>query len=155
MIQEETIKQIAEEWLKGNEYFLVETKITPDRQILVEIDHPDGVWIEDCVALSDYIKEKAGDELDEYDLEVGSAGIDQPFKVLQQYYNHIGQEVEVLTRAGKKMVGVLKSANEQTFTVTVKQKMVPEGLKRPKMVDVDLEFNYQDISYTKYVISFK
>lgn len=90
-----------------------------------------------------------------YELEVGSAGIGQPFKVLQQYINHIGKEVEVLTKDGRKLSGVLKEADEQHFVVTIQKKVKEEGAKRPKLVDEDLTFTYEEIKYTKYLISFK
>ena len=44
--------------------------------------------------LSRYIESKLNREEEDYELEVGSAGIGQPVKVLQQYYIHIGQEVD-------------------------------------------------------------
>ena len=88
-------------------------------------------------------------------MEVGSAGIGQPFKVLQQYLNYVGSEVEVLTKDGRKLQGVLKEADEQHFVLTVQKKVKEEGAKRPKMVDEDLSFGYEDIKYTKYLISFK
>ena len=65
---------------------------------MVEIDHKDGVWIEDCVDLSRFIESRLNRDAEDFELEVGSAGIGQPFKVLQQYINHIGEEVEVLTK---------------------------------------------------------
>ena len=86
---------------------------------------------------------------------VGSAGIGQPFKVLQQYINHIGKEVEVLAKDGRKLSGVLKEADEQHFVVTIQKKVKEEGAKRPKLVDEDLTFTYEEIKYTKYLISFK
>ena len=94
-------------------------------------------------------------EDEDYELEVGSAGIGQPFKVLQQYINHIGKEVEVLTKDGRKLSGVLKEADEQYFVVTIQKKVKEEGAKRPKLVDEDLTFTYEEIKYTKYLISFK
>jgi ribosome maturation factor RimP len=75
--------------------------------------------------------------------------------VLQQYLIHIGKEVEVLTREGKKLEGVLKDANEESMTVTVMKKVKPEGAKRPKLVEEDVTFKYEEIKYTKYLISFK
>ena len=92
---------------------------------------------------------------EDYKLEVGSAGIGQPFKVLQQYINHIGKEVEVLAKDGRKLSGVLKEADEQHFVVTIQKKVKEEGAKRPKLVDEDLTFTYAEIKYTKYLISFK
>ena len=52
MINKDTVRSIVEEWLDGKEYFLVDIEISPDDRIVVEIDHADGVWIEDCVELS-------------------------------------------------------------------------------------------------------
>ena len=94
-------------------------------------------------------------EEEDYELEVGSAGIGQPFKVLQQYLIHIGKEVEVLTKEGKKLEGVLKDANEENMTVTIQKKVKLEGSKRPKMVEEDVTYKYDEIKYTKYLISFK
>ena len=86
---------------------------------------------------------------------MGSAGIGQPFKVLKQYLNHVGREVEVLTKEGKKMEGILKEADAEKFVVTVQKKVKPEGAKRPKLVDEDITFMYDEVKYTKYLISFK
>ena len=155
MIEKKTVCQIVDEWLEGKEYFLVEVTISPDDKILVEIDHNEGVWIEDCVELSRFIESKLNREEEDYELEVGSAGIGQPFKVLQQYLNHVGKEVEVLTKNGRKLAGVLKAADEQHFTVGVAKKVKLEGDKRPKLVEEDETFPYEEIKYTKYLISFK
>ena len=155
MIAKESVCQIVNEWLEGKEYFLVEVTISPDNKIVVEIDHKEGVWIEDCVELSRYIESRLDRDKEDFELEVGSAGIGQPFKVLQQYINHVGSDVEVLTQDGRKLTGVLKEANEQHFVITVKKKVKEEGAKRPKMVDEDLTFADDEIKYTKYLISFK
>lgn len=155
MIERNTVKTVVEEWLSGNDYFLVDVTFTPDDRIVVEIDHADGVWIEDCAELSRFMQERFGDELGDYELEVGSAGIGQPFKVEQQYVNHIGKEVEVLDAEGKKVQGVLKQVDGRNFVVTVKEKQKLEGKKRPQLVDVDKTFNMDNIKYTKYLLSFK
>jgi ribosome maturation factor RimP len=154
MIEKKTVCQIVEEWLEDKDYFLVEVTVSPDDRIVVEIDHAEGVWIEDCVELSRYIESKLNREEEDYELEVGSAGIGQPFKVLQQYLNHIGKDVEVMTKEGRKLTGTLKEADEQHFTVSVPTKVKEEGAKRPKMVDVDNTFGYDDVKYTKYQIKF-
>ena len=155
MIEKNEVKTIVEEWLAGNDYFLVDVMFTPDDRIVVEIDHADGVWIEDCAALSRYLQEKLGDDLGNYELEVGSAGIGQPFKVAQQYSNHIGKDVEVLTAEGVKVQGVLTDVDGDNFIVIVKEKQKLEGKKRPVMVDVEKSYNMNNIKYTKYLLSFK
>ena len=155
MIEKNEVKTIVEEWLAGNDYFLVDVMFTPDDRIVVEIDHADGAWIEDCAALSRYLQEKLGDDLGNYELEVGSAGIGQPFKVAQQYSNHIGKDVEVLTAEGVKVQGVLTAVDGDNFIVVVKEKQKLEGKKRPVMVDVEKSYNMNNIKYTKYLLSFK
>ena len=155
MIEKKTVCQIVEEWLEGKDYFLVEVTVSPDDKIVVEIDHAEGVWIEDCVELSRFIESKLNREEEDYELEVGSAGIGQPFKVLQQYYNHVGSDVEVLTKDGRKLTGVLKDADEEKFVVAVQKKVKVEGAKRPKLMEEDEIFRYDEIKYTKYLISFK
>ena len=155
MIERNTVKTVVEEWLSGNDYFLVDVTFTPDDRIVVEIDHADGVWIEDCAELSRFMQERLGEELGDYELEVGSAGIGQPFKVEQQYVNHIGKEVEVLDAEGKKVQGVLKQVEGRNFVVTVKEKQKLEGKKRPQLVEVDKTYNMDNIKYTKYLLSFK
>ena len=63
--------------------------------------------------------------------------------------------MEVLTNDGRKLAGVLKAADDSRFTVTIQKKVKEEGAKRPKWVDEDLDFGYDEIKYTKYLISFK
>lgn len=156
MIEKSIVKSLVETWLEGKDYFLVDIEISQDNKIVVEIDHADGVWIEDCADLSRFLQEKLGEELGDYELEVGSAGIGQPFKVVQQYRNHIGKEVEVLQQDGQKVLGILKSVgDDDTFVVTTKEKQHVEGKKRPVLVEVDKTFAINGIKSCKYVLNFK
>lgn len=155
MIGKDIVKALVEKWLEDKEYFLVDVEVTPDDRIVVEIDHAEGVWIEDCVALSRYIEENLNRDEEDYELEVGSAGLGQPFKVPQQYINCIGKEVEVLTADGIKVKGILKSVDTPSFTVITKEKQQVEGKKRPVLADVDKTYDMTAIKYCKYIINFK
>ena len=155
MINKETIKTLTEEWLHDNDYFLVDINFASDDRIVIEIDHADGVWIEDCAELSRFLQERLGDELGDYELEVGSAGLGQPFKVAQQYINHIGDTVEVLDQEGHKVLGTLKSVDGRDFVVTIQEKQKQEGKKRPVIVDVDKVYSMDHIKYAKYILAFK
>ena len=155
MINKETVQTLTEEWLKNNDYFLVDINFAADDRIVIEIDHADGVWIDDCAELSRFLQERLGEELGDYELEVGSAGLGQPFKVAQQYVNHIGDTIEVLTLDGKKMQGVLKAVDGDSFTITVQEKQKQEGKKRPVLVDVDKTFQMNGVKYAKYLLAFK
>lgn len=155
MIEKNIVKQIVEEWLQDKDYFLVDVSVSSDNRIVVEIDHAEGVWIEDCVELSRFIESKLDREKEDFELEVGSAGIGQPFKVHQQYVNHLGKEVEVMTKDGKKYQGELSEVNEDSFSIIRQVKKKEEGDKRPKLVDEVVTFEFNEVKYTKYLISFK
>lgn len=155
MIEVGVVKALVEEWLSGKDYFLTDLTISADDRIVVEIDHKDGVWIEDCVELSRFIESGLDREREDFELEVGSAGIGQPFKVLRQYQIHQGDRVEVLKADGKKLVGVLGEADEEGFSLTVTEKVRLEGKKRPELVDRDYRLAFSEVKRTKYLIDFK
>ena len=155
MIDKNVIKTAVEEWLEKSDYYLVDVEMTSDDRIVIEIDHADGVWIEDCAELSRFLQERLGDELGEFELEVGSAGLGQPFKVAQQYINHVGDMVEVLDLEGKKFQGILKAVDGNNFTVTVQEKQKQEGKKRPVLVEVDKTYAMDGVKYAKYLLAFK
>ena len=155
MIDKNAVKQLVDTWLEGKDYFLTDLTISTDDRIVVEIDHKDGVWIEDCVALSRFIEDGLNRDEDDFEPAVGSAGIGQPFKVHKQYEIHQGDTVEVLTAEGKKLIGTLADVQSESFTVTVTEKVKEEGKKRPVMKERDVVLNFADVKWTKYYIDFK
>ena len=154
MIDKNIVRDLVNQWLEDKEYFLVDVEVSADDKIVVEIDHADGVWIEDCVELSRFIADHLSRDDEDYELEVGSAGLGQPFKVEQQYLNFIGKDVEVLGADGKKVKGVLKAVDGRNFTVSVQEKVKVEGKKRPEMQDIDHDYNMDEVKYCKYLIKF-
>lgn len=158
MIDKNVVKTLVDKWLEDNSekgYFLVDIQVDDDNKIVVEIDHKDGVVIDDCVSLSEFINDNLDRDKEDYELEVGSTGLGQPFKVPQQYVINIGEEVEVLDKDGKKVKGILKAVDGNIFTVTVNEKVKVEGKKRPVKMDVDYTYDMNEVKYTKYIIRFK
>ena len=150
MIEKSIVKSLVETWLEGKDYFLVDIEISQDNKIVVEIDHADGVWIEDCVELSRHIEEGLDRDEEDFELEVGSAGIGQPFKVLKQYEIHIGDPVESILYDGRKMQGVLKSVSDEEIGLVVQEKVKTPEMKRPKLMEVDHVLKMADIKETHY-----
>ena len=155
MIDKDFITTIVTGFLSDPSYFLVDVKVNPGNAITVEIDSDNGVGIDDCTQLSKYIESQLNREEEDFELEVGSAGITSPFKIARQYTKNIGNEVEVLTKSGQKMSGILKDNNEEEFTLTITKLIKPEGAKRKIAVEEDISFSYNDVKYTKYLIRFK
>ncbi len=101
------------------------------------------------------MEEQLDRDVEDYELEVGSAGISAPFKILRQYVKNIGHEVEVQLKSGVKLTGILKSADEAGIVLTVEKKVKPEGAKRKITIQEDQTYTKEEIKYTKYLIRFK
>lgn len=155
MIDKAQIIDTVEEHLLDSPNFLVEVVIRPGNTIVVEIDSKEGVSIDDCIVLSKHIESTLDREKEDFELEVGSAGVTSPFKIPKQYEKNIGNEIEVLSKAGQKLTGVLKDSNDHGFTMTITTLVKPEGAKRKIEVDEDLTFKYDEVKHTKYLIRFK
>ena len=155
MIEKGIVYQLVREGLAGTDCFIVDVQVKPDNVIIVEIDNKEGVDIDRCVSLHRFIESHLDRDTEDYELEVGSAGITSPFKVIEQYQKNIGNEVEVLTKAGVKLNGILKSVSDDKFVITIIKKVKTETSKRKVEVEEDLTFGYDEIKYTKYLIRFK
>jgi ribosome maturation factor RimP len=136
--------------------FLVDISVSKDNDIVLTIESENGkIELEDCVSLSRFFESKFDREVEDYSLTVSSAGLDQPFKVLDQYIKFIGSEVEVVVKGGGKMKGVLTSAAEEGFEVTVSKMVKVEGSKKKVQQDTVTAFTYDGIKSCKPVIKFK
>jgi ribosome maturation factor RimP len=155
MIEKSRICELVEEKIASTENYLVDVIVKPGNLIIVEIDNDEGVCVEDCAALSKYIEEHFDREVEDFELEVGSAGVTSPFKVVKQYLKNIDNEVEVLLKTGVKREGVLTSADDKGFTITVSKQVKPEGAKRKVTIQEEEHYQFDEIKYTKYLIRFK
>lgn len=155
MIDKSIVKNLVDSWLDGKDYFLTDLTVSEDGRIVVEIDHQEGVWIEDCVELSRHIEAGLNRDEEDFELEVGSAGLGQPFKVLRQYEIHLGDPVDVLLRDGKKLAGTLVALHDGHITLSICEKVKLEGEKRPKMREREIELPLEDIKETRYHLDFK
>jgi len=155
MIDKNMLITLTEEYLKDTTNYLVDLTLGSDNSIIVEIDNDEGVDIDQCAALSRHIEGQLDRDSEDFELTVTSAGLTSPFKTVRQYRKYEGKEVEVLTRAGIKHSGILRSSDDEGFTLTVTRKVKPEGAKRKQEVEEDLRFSYDDVKHTKYLIRFK
>ena len=150
MIDKNIVSALAEKHLESTDMYLVDVMVRPGNLIVIEIDRDNGINIDDCIALSRFVESQLDREVEDFELEVGSASITQPFKILRQYQKNIGNSVEVLTKEGQKLYGILKDANETGIILTVEKQVKPEGAKRKVTIEEDMSFAYDGLKYTKY-----
>lgn len=155
MILKETIETIVFPKLEEDGYFPVEVKISPSNKIIITIDSFDGVPIAYIVELSRYVDASLDREVEDFELEVSSAGLSLPFVVYKQYQKHEGKDVEVVTKDGLKHAGVMTLVCEKSITLQVSSLEKIEGKKKKQEVVKDYEFPFENINSTKLVITFK
>lgn len=155
MLDKSIVSQIVESYLRESEHYLVDLKVNQDNRIQVEIDSFNGISLDDCVALNRFLESKLDREVEDFELEVSSAGLSSPFKVLKQYEKNIGKEVEVLTTEGKKLAGVLSSVSTDAVVLTVEKAIKEEGAKRKKTIQEEITLSFKNIKTTKLIIRFK
>ena len=85
MIQHTTIEEIVSAYIAEHhpDYYIVETAVHPGNRIVVELDSESGINIDACVTLTKHIESQLDREAEDFELEVGSAGLTSPLKVLQ------------------------------------------------------------------------
>ena len=154
MIDKTALQDFIEKRLEGTDYFPVDITVSPSNEIKIEIDSKNSVDIDFCIELSREIEEAFPREPEDYELEVGSAGLTSPFKVLAQYEKNLGNKVEVLTADGRKLRGILTEVSPETFSIETKIKVKPEGAKRPVEQSKTETFGYGDVKSVVYDLDF-
>jgi len=154
MIKASLIEEMISEKLQQDNMFIVELSVKPGNKITVEIDNVKGVPISYCIEISKLIEAGFDREQEDFELEVASAGIGQPFKVKGQYEKNIGREVEVLTSEGKKFKGRLKAVLDDAFEVEVEEMVKVEGKKRKELQVSMVSCKFDEVKQVKDIISF-
>lgn len=116
--------------------FIVGVTSSPDNDIEIVIESEEGtVTLDDCVELSRIFEEKFDRNVEDYSITIGSAGLDQPFKVMKQFVKATGTEVQVLLKDGRKLRGVLTGASEEGISLRYRAREAVEGKKRKELVE--------------------
>lgn len=144
-------KHISEQ---SKDIYLVDLSIDKNNRISIELASKEGVSIDDCISLSKFIELSLDREIEDFELEVASAGISNPFKILRQYQDAIGQEIELLVKGGIKHKAILLDANESFVEIEIEKKIKLEGKKKKETVKETIKVVMSDILQAKRVISF-
>lgn len=161
MIDKSLLTTVITEAIEGTDLYIVSVDVKPGNIITVEIDSPEGVDIDACAGITRKIEAAFDRDAEDYELEVGSAGITSDFKVRGQYVKNLGNELEILTRDGRKLHGTLVEVapgevtdTDVSFTVEIPTKVKEPGAKRPTIVNEPLKLSSADCKYVRYDLKF-
>ena len=154
MIVLDQLKEWISDFLRETDYELITLEMSPENDILVEVDRLEGVDVDFCEKLNRFLVEKleANANVD-YSLEVGSVSLTDPFKTKMQYEKNLGHDVELLVD-GKKVHGQLVSVDEDTFLVDVEERVAVEGKKRKELQVHTYTWRYDQPKYVRYDLKF-
>jgi ribosome maturation factor RimP len=154
MITISLINDIVTKIVDQSDLFIVEITVMPGNKMVVLVDSMKGVSIDECSLLSRAIEQHLNREVEDFELEVSSPGLNKPFKVPQQYHKNTGREVDVVLKSGQKISGKLVSVGNNDFAIEVQKKIKPEGKKRPQVITEKLSFTFNEVKATSIVINF-
>jgi len=103
MISAVSIKELVNKILEPTDFFLVEASVKPGNRIVVYVDKLEGISIDECAEISRLVESNLDREVEDFELEISSPGLTQPFKVKQQYFKNIGKDIEIVLSTGEKI----------------------------------------------------
>lgn len=134
--------------------FVVDIQVKPGNRIQVYLDQPDGIAIETCVAFSRLIESSLDRELEDFELQVSSPGLDQPLKVTQQYHKNLGRTLKIIDIEGNKHKGLLAEVDNSGILLQAEVKVKKEGSKRKSTEIQPIRLEYINIKTAKVHLEF-
>ncbi len=156
MINKDTIEKLVTDELEGSAHYLVDVRVSASNKIFVVLDSDDGLTIDDCVRISRCVEGKFDRDVEDYELNVTTYGIDQPLLTLRQYRKYIGRDVKVEMEDGRKFKGELLAVNDGN--IRLQPELPASKTKLKKMSDEEKQaqiLDFEEIKTAKCVISFK
>ncbi len=155
MIEEAEVKQLVQEAIEERSLFLVDIQVQSDDRVFVEVDHMDGISVDDCVEVNQKLRQALEERGENFEVNVASPGLDEPFKVPGQYQKNLGQEVSVLTRSGQRVNGILDQVDGEGILLRTQKKERVKGKKKKELVEREHRFGFDELKETKAIIGIK
>jgi ribosome maturation factor RimP len=128
-----TIDSMIRPMLDDNGFELVDIEFVKEggnRFLRVIVDKPEGIDIDDCSKISEFVSDKLDEQdpiTEAYFLEVTSPGAERPLKKSQDFHKAVNMNVFVTTNEqfdGKKeFEGILTSFDEENLVIKAGQKI--------------------------------
>ena len=158
MIDRKEIERLVEERIQelDNGLYVVEMTISSTNVIRIEIDKINGgVTVSDCVSVSRNVEHNLDREKADFELHVSSAGLDKPFRHINQYIKNVGRTINVKTKDGRTIEGEIVKVADDKIILSAEEMQLLEGKKKKEKVEIIYELMLTEIKEANIVISFK
>ena len=158
MIDRKEIEHLVDERIQelDNGLYVVEMTISSTNVIRIEIDKINGgVTVADCVSVSRNVEHNLDREKADFELHVSSAGLDKPFRHINQYIKNVGRTINVQTKDNRTIEGEIVKVADEKIILSAEEMQLLEGKKKKEKVEVIYEIMLTEIKEANIVISFK
>ena len=124
------LHELLDSTLTGLGYELVDIERSARGKLIrVFIDKPNGISVDDCVAVSNHLSRLLAVENIDYDrLEISSPGLDRPLKKVADFIRFAGESAKLRLRVAlegqRNFVGILREVNDGVLKLEVDGKML-------------------------------
>ena len=148
------ISELLEEGLRERpSLFLVDLTITEAFKVIVTLDGDTGVNLQDCIDISRAIDNNLDREEQDYSLEVASAGVSTPLKLVRQYRKNIGRTLKVKTTT-ETIEAKLEQVSDESIVLSWEAREPKKIGKGKETVEHKREIPYSDIKEAIVTIIF-
>jgi ribosome maturation factor RimP len=148
MTDRNRIEKLVNEFIKETGIFLVMVKVSSSNRITVLVDTMKGITIDECADLHRHLEKNLDRNVEDFELQVSSPGLDMPFSVIEQYRKNEGKKVEVVDFEGARFAGLLKNVTEGGFELVAEVKV--KGSTRETK---ELSFNLEQVKSARVVLT--
>ena len=154
MAFKEKVLELLNEALKEKpSVFLIDLSINEANKITITLDGDTGVILQDCIDISKAIDNNLDREEQDFSLEVASAGVSSPLKLVRQYKKNIGRTLKVKTTT-ETIEAQLVSANDEVIVLTWSSREPKKIGKGKETVVKKQEIPYSEIKEAIVTINF-
>lgn len=133
--------------------FLVDVTISETFNVIITLDGDKGVNLQDCIDVSRAFENQLVREEQDYSLEVASAGVASPLKMVRQYRKNIGRILKVKTQS-ETLEAKLVSVNDEGITLSWTAREPKKIGKGKETVEHVRDFSYSEIKEAIVTIIF-
>jgi ribosome maturation factor RimP len=150
MIEKNKIENLVKEFINGTGIFLVAVRTSSANRITLLVDTMKGITIDECVSVHRHIESKLDRDIEDFELQVSSPGLDMPFGVIEQYYKNEGRKIEVINTDGERFSGILKNVTSGGFELET------EVREKGRMKEIrEVSFNFDQVKAAKAILTIK
>lgn len=154
MEQSKVLELVNEALQTSDSLFLIEVKVTADAKIFVIIDGDEGVPLKECIRISRHIENNLDREVEDYALEVMSAGLSEPLKNGRQFKKNIGRVLSLELKDGTLIEGTVISVDVESLNLSWEEREAKPVGKGKITVIKNANFAFKEIKEAKVKIIF-